>query len=359
MSAGTERDAPAQVEGATAGDPWRRGRCPVVTILSVLLVVTVAVSFAVGVTAYPPSTILEVLGAHLSGRPSTVARVDDVTIWLVRMPRIVAAVLVGGALAAAGAAYQALFRNPMVSPDLLGASGGAGVGAALGILLSWGSAGVQLSAFALGLAAVLVTYAVGTLVGRGTESTLTLVLTGIVVSSLCSAVISLTKYVADPDNKLPQITFWLLGGLDTVTVRGLVPVLVPVLVGLVPLMVLRWRLNVLAFGDEEASSLGVNPRVVKAFVIVGATLMTAASVSAAGMVGWVGLVVPHAARMLVGPDARRAVPVSALLGAIFLLVVDDLVRTVLTTEVPLGILTALVGAPFFLFLLARGRRAWT
>ena len=344
---------------AAAPPARRRGRWPAVSVLSVLLLVVAAGSFAVGITAYPPSTILEVVLAHLSGRAAAVPRVDDVTIWVVRMPRIVAAVLVGGALAAAGAAYQALFRNPMVSPDLLGASGGAGVGAALGILLSWSSAAVQLSAFALGLGAVLVTYAVGTVVGRGRESTLTLVLTGIVVSSLASALISLTKYVADPDDKLPQITFWLLGGLDTVRIPALLWLGVPILVGAVPLLVLRWRLNVLSFGDDEASSLGVDPRVVKAFVIVGATLLTAASVAAAGMVGWVGLVVPHAARLLVGPDARRALPVSALLGAIFLLVVDDLVRTVLPTEVPLGILTALVGAPFFLLLLARGGRAWS
>lgn len=342
-----------------SAEHWRRPGWPVVCGLALLLVLVAAGSFLVGVTAYPPSTVAEVIGAHLGGRASTVARVDDVTVWLVRMPRIVAAVLVGGALAAAGAAYQALFRNPMVSPDVLGASGGAGVGAVLGILLSWNSAAIQLCAFAFGLGAVLVTYAVGTVVGRGSESTLTLVLTGIVVSSLCSALISLAKYVADPDDKLPQITFWLLGGLDTVTVRGLAPLLAPILVGIVPLLVLRWRLNVLSFGDEEAASLGVDPRVVKAFVIVGATLLTAASVSAAGMVGWVGLVIPHAARLLVGPDARRALPVAGLLGAIFLVVVDDLVRTLLTTEVPLGILTALVGAPFFLLLLARGRRAWT
>jgi iron complex transport system permease protein len=337
-----------------------RRRWPVLTIFAVLLAVVVVVSFCIGVSTYSPVVVVRVLIAHLTGQASAAATPQDATIWLVRMPRIAAAVLVGAALAAAGAAYQALFRNPMVSPDLLGASGGAGVGAALGILLSWNTAAVQLVAFALGLAAVLVTYAVGTAVGRGRESTLTLVLTGIVVSSLCSALISLTKYVADPENKLPQITFWLLGGLDTVTIRdNLAPIIIPIVVGMVPLLVLRWRLNVLSFGDEEAASMGVNPRVVKGFVIIGATLMTAASVSAAGMVGWVGLVVPHAARMLVGPDARRALPASALLGAIFLLIVDDIVRSVLTTEVPLGILTALVGAPFFLLILARGQRAWT
>lgn len=341
----------------SASPPARR--LPILSVLAVVLLVAVAGSFVVGVTTSSPELILRVFVAHITGRPATVARADDITIWLVRMPRIFAAVLIGAALAAAGSAYQALFRNPMVSPDLLGASGGAGVGAALGILLSWNTTAVQLGAFAMGLVAVLTTYAVGTAVGRGTESTLTLVLTGIVVASLCSAMISLTKYVADPDNKLPQITFWLLGGLDTVTIRtNLLPIIVPIVAGMISLLVLRWELNVLSFGDEEAASMGVNPRIVKAVVIAGATLMTAAAVSAAGMVGWVGLVVPHAARMLVGPDARRALPASALLGAIFLLVVDDLVRTVFTTEVPLGILTALVGAPFFLVMLSRGRRAW-
>ncbi len=339
--------------------PRRRLRLPALTVLAIVLLASIVLSFAVGVTTYSPGFILRVLIAHLTGHPAAVPRADDITIWLVRMPRIFAAVLIGAALAAAGSAYQALFRNPMVSPDLLGASGGAGIGASLGILLSWSIAEVQLMAFALGLGAVLLTYAVGTAVGCGRDSTLTLVLTGIVVSSLCSAVISLTKYLADPDNKLPQITFWLLGGLDTVTIRAhLLPIIVPIVVGMIPLLVLRWKLNVLSFGDDEAASMGVSPRTVKAFVIIGATLMTAASVSAAGMVGWVGLVIPHVARMLVGPDARWALPSSALLGAIFLLMVDDLVRSVFTTEVPLGILTAMVGAPFFLLVLARGRRAW-
>jgi iron complex transport system permease protein len=342
------------VAGPVSPPPWRR-QLPVLSVLAVVLLVLIVVSFAVGVTTYSPELVLRVLLAHLTGHPPRVSRVDGTTIWLIRMPRIVAAVLIGAALAAAGSAYQALFRNPMVSPDLLGASGGAGVGASLGILLSWNTIEVQLVAFALGLAAVLVTYAVGTAVGRGRESTLTLVLTGIVVSSLCSAMISLAKYVADPDNKLPEITFWLLGGLDTVTIRA---DLLPIMTGMIVLLVLRWTLNVLSFGDEEAASMGVNPQVVKAFVIAGATLMAAASVSAAGMVGWVGLVIPHAARMLVGPDARRALPAAALLGAIFLLIVDDLVRSVFTTEVPLGILTAMVGAPFFLLMIARARRTW-
>lgn len=347
--------------GAGAANPPRRWhRLPVLIVLTIMLVAGIVLSFAVGVTAYSPQLIGSVLLAHLTGHTPDVAIADDTTIWLVRMPRITAAVLVGAALAAAGAAYQSLFRNPMVSSDLLGASGGAGVGAALGILLSWNNTAVQLAAFALGLAAVLLTYAVGTAVGRGTESTLTLVLTGIVVASLCSALISLTKYVADPEDKLPQITFWLLGGLDTVTIRNnLLPIIIPIAAGMAMLLLSRWRLNVMTFGDQEAASMGVNPRLVKAVVIGGATLMTAASVSAAGMVGWVGLVIPHVARMLVGSDARRALPASALLGAIFLLAVDDFARSVLITEVPLGILTALVGAPFFLLMLARGARPWT
>jgi iron complex transport system permease protein len=333
-------------------------RLPVLALLGLALLVAIVVSFEIGVVTYPPDRVWRVLAGHLTGHPAGVPRLDDVTIWLLRMPRIVSAVLVGAALAAAGSAYQALFRNPMVSPDLLGASSGAGLGAALGILLSWGTAGVQLAAFAFGLGAVLVTYGVGTAVGRGADSTLTLVLTGIVVSSLCAALISLTKYVADPENKLPQITFFLLGGLDGITVTNLVPLALPIGVGLVPLIVLRWRLNVLSFGDQEAASMGVNPTILKGLVIAGATLITAATVSYAGMIGWVGLVIPHVARMLVGPDARRALPAAALLGGTFLLVVDDLVRSVFTTEVPLGILTALVGAPFFLLVLARGRRAW-
>ncbi|BBF99726.1 iron complex transport system permease protein [Pseudonocardia autotrophica] len=330
-----------------------------IAVLAVLLTGTVIVSFVLGVTGYPPGLVARVLVEHLGGPASGAAEIDDTTIWLIRMPRIVAAVVVGAALAAAGTAYQALFRNPMVSPDLLGASGGAGVGAATGILLAWSAPAVQVAAFACGLAAVAATYTVGRAVGRGADSTLTLVLTGIVVSSLCSALISLAKYLADPDDALPQITFWLLGGLDSVTLRGnLLPILAPVALGLLPLVVLRWQLTVLSTGDDDAATLGVDTRLVTGLVIVGATLMTAAAVSAAGVIGWVGLVVPHAARLLVGPDLRRALPVAALLGALFLLVVDNVVRVLLPAEVPIGILTALIGAPFFLVLLARRGRAW-
>lgn len=302
----------------------------------------------------------EVIGTllGLGATDSADGEVMRTVLWQVRLPRVFSAFLTGMALSVAGTAYQALFRNPMVSPDILGASSGAGFGAALGILAGAPLAVIQAGAFLTGLAAVFLAWGVASLVGRGHAPILALVLAGMVVSSLGTSFTSLAKFVADPYSKLPAITFWLMGGLSGVTLPDLSMATVPVLLGLVPLFLLRWRLNVLAFGDDEARSLGVNTGRLRLVVIVCATLMTSAAVSMAGMVGWVGLVIPHLARMLVGPDCRRLLPASALMGGTFLLVVDDIARCAMEMEVPLGILTALVGAPFFLILLLKGRKGW-
>jgi iron complex transport system permease protein len=276
----------------------------------------------------------------------------------VRLPRVAAALLVGAALAAAGAAYQTLFRNPLVSPDILGVSAGAGLGAVLGIFLSLPVAMIQLFAFAGGLAAVGF---VGIVAGaiRNAEPTLVLVLTGVVIGALAGALTSLLKVLADPYDQLPAITFWLLGSLASVTDADVRPVLPAVALGLAPLVLMRWRIDVLGLGDEEARALGVEARRLRVLVILAATLMTAGVTALAGVVGWVGLVIPHLARMLTGPSFGRLLPVAALLGAGYLLAVDTLARTIAATEVPLGVLTAIVGAPFFVWLLARGRRGWT
>ncbi|RIA56016.1 FecCD family ABC transporter permease [Dichotomicrobium thermohalophilum] len=282
----------------------------------------------------------------------------EIVVWNVRLPRVAAALLVGAALAAAGASYQALFRNPLVSPDILGVSAGAGLGAVLGIFLSLPVLGIQLSAFAGGLGAVGLVLVVASAVRHG-DRTLILVLTGVVVGALAGAATSLVKVLADPYDQLPAITFWLLGSLAAVTPADVAPAILPVTVGLAALGLLRWRINVLGMGDEEARALGVEAGRLRLWTIAAATLVTASVTAVAGVIGWVGLVIPHIGRMLVGPGFGRLLPVSAAVGAGYLLVVDTLARTIAATEVPLGILTAVIGAPFFIWLLARGRRGWS
>jgi iron complex transport system permease protein len=323
-----------------------------------ILLAGVAVAFALG--RYPVS-LLELgraVAAKIGGTPSGLPPAVEAVIWQIRGPRVVAAVLVGSALAVAGAAFQGLFRNPLVSPDILGVSTGAGLGAVLGIFLSLPVAGIQLSAFAMGLLTVGLVYAIASLV-HGREPILVLVLAGVVVGSLAGAAISLLKIIADPYDQLPAIVFWLLGSLSAVR-KGEVWAAVPlVLIGLVPLVLLRWRINVLSLGDEEARALGVEAGRLRFFVVAAATLMTASVVAISGVIGWVGLVIPHIARMIVGPSFDRLLPTAMLLGASYLLVVDTLARTMARMEVPIGILTAIIGAPFFLWLLARGREGWS
>ncbi|MES2841963.1 MAG: iron ABC transporter permease [Pseudomonadota bacterium] len=278
-------------------------------------------------------------------------------VWQIRAPRIAAAVAVGAALSVAGAAFQGLFRNPLVSPDILGASAGAALGALLGIYFSMGIAGIQLAAFAGGLLAVGMVYGVGSTV-RQSDPVLVLLLAGVVIGSLLGAGIGLVKTLADPYNQLPAMTFWLLGSLSGAHADDLPALLLPVALGLVVLLLLRWRLDVMSLPEEEARALGARTTLLRLAIVAAATLITAASVAAAGIVGWVGLVVPHLARFLVGPSFARLLPVSALLGGGFLLLIDTLARSVAQVEVPLGILTALIGSPFFIVLLRRAQRGW-
>ena len=291
--------------------------------------------------------------------PGAGADMDTVrtVLYQIRFPRIACAVAIGAALSLSGASYQGIFKNPMVSPDILGASSGAGFGAALGILLSFDSNLIQLSAFCGGLAAVLAAYWLSMRFSRGSgNQVLVLVLTGMVISTLFTAFTSLTKYVADPYSKLPAITFWLMGGLSSVSRQDLPRLLIPLAIGATPLMLVRWRLNILSFGEEEARSLGVDTVKLRALVILCSTLLTSAAVSVGGLVGWVGLVIPHLARIIAGPNYKAMMPVSLVLGSIFLLVVDDVARNLFPVEIPLGILTALIGAPFFIYLMAKNRK---
>ncbi|HXE86531.1 MAG TPA: iron ABC transporter permease [Hyphomicrobiaceae bacterium] len=310
------------------------------------------------VGAYPisPVELLAAVGRRLAGA-APVGQIDTV-LFEVRLPRVAAAVLGGAALAGAGAAYQTLFRNPLVSPDILGVSTGAGLGAVLGIFLSLPVFGIQLIAFATGLATVALVYAVASVV-HGRDPILVLVLAGVVVGSLAGAAISLLKIMADPYDQLPAIVFWLLGSFSAIRRSEVWATLPMVLVGLLPLLLLRWRINVLSLGDEEAKALGVEAGRLRLVVIAAATLMTAGVVAIAGVIGWVGLVIPHIARMAVGPSFDRLLPTSMLLGGSYLLLVDTLARTMARIEVPIGILTAILGAPFFLWLLMRGREGWS
>jgi iron complex transport system permease protein len=276
----------------------------------------------------------------------------------VRVSRVATAMLVGASLASSGAAYQGVFRNPLVSPDILGASAGAGFGAAVAILLSLSTLGIQSSAFVAGLVAVGIACFAASRLGGRREPTVVLILAGMAATAVFSSLLSLTKYVADPGNKLPVITFWLMGSLSSVVPRDIPTVGAPFVLGIVPLFLVRWRLNVLSLGDDEARALGVNVARLRWVVVLCSTFMTASSISVCGMVGWVGLKIPHLARMLVGPDFTVLLPASTLLGAAYLAIVDDLARSLGPMEIPLGILTSLIGAPVFLWLVAKARRTW-
>ena len=269
----------------------------------------------------------------------------------IRLPRILLACLVGCCLSTAGAAYQGVFQNPMASPDLLGASNGAAFGAALAILLGASSGMITVSAFFFSMLTVLlVTIVAARAPGK---KIVNLILAGVMVSSLFSAGTSYIKLVADPNNQLPAITYWLMGSLSGSTLKSLRFAFIPMALGLIPLLFIRWRLNLLTLGDEEARTMGVHASRLRLVVVLCSTLVTAASVSVSGMIGWVGLVVPHLCRKMVGNDYRRLLPCSMLLGASFMLVVDDVSRNLLAVEIPIGILTAFIGAPFFLYLITR------
>jgi iron complex transport system permease protein len=326
--------------------------------LLLLAVLAAALALALAVGPYPlrvadvSHAILRVLGLE-SGLPTP----GEIAFGRVRLPRVVAGLLVGAALSGAGATYQTLFRNPLVSPDILGVAAGAGLGAVVGILLSLPVAGIQALAFAGGLSTVAVVYLIAAAL-RGHDRTLVLVLGGVVVGALAGAAISLVKIMADPYDQLPAITFWLLGSLAGVKMSDLAIAAPLVAAGLVPLVLYRWRIGVLSLGDDEARALGVDVRRLRGLVIAAATLMTASVVAIAGVIGWIGLMMPHIARMLIGPNFARLLPASMLLGAAFMLIVDTVARDIARVETPLGILTAVLGAPFFLWLLARGKKTW-
>ncbi|HKF11393.1 MAG TPA: iron ABC transporter permease [Xanthobacteraceae bacterium] len=335
-----------------------RSAAPGFAVALAALIIGVLIAFTVGRYPIALSDLFSVFLGKLSGRPPDLPPIVENVIWQVRGPRVVAAALVGAALAVAGTAFQGLFRNPLVSPDILGASSGAALGAVLGIFFSLGVFAIQSLAFAGGLLAVAAVYLIGSAV-RSRDPVLVLVLTGVVIGALLGAGVGLVKYLADPYNQLPAMTFWLLGSLAATTLSDLLPLFGPVAAGTLVLIALRWRMNVMSLPDEEARALGVPTGPLRVVIVAAATLVTSASVATAGIIGWVGLVVPHMARSLVGPDFARLIPAAALLGGGFLLVIDTVARNSAAIEIPLGILTAVVGTPFFIWLLTSVSRTWS
>ena len=331
-----------------------------ILLLAIILVVCILVSFLFGRYPVPFRELSGILAnKFLSifglGIEPFWTDAMQAAVWNVRLPRVIMSVLVGACLSAAGAAYQGVFQNPMAAPDVLGASAGAGFGAALAIYVGLSSMYITLAAFGMSLLTVALVFWVSRH-AKG-ERVLGLVLAGIMVSSLFQAGTSFIKLAADPTNKLPEITYWLMGSLSGATWSELGFVIWPMLLGLVPLFLLRWRLNVLAMGDDEARAMGVDAGRLRIWLIVAATLVTAASVSVSGMIGWVGLVIPHMVRRICGSDYRWLMPCCMLGGGIFLLIVDNVSRNVTTAGIPIGILTAFIGAPFFLWLITgRGER---
>jgi iron complex transport system permease protein len=325
-------------------------------LLLIPLIILFFVSFLIGRYPIAPYDVIMVIASKLLPINSTVSPSMETVIYQIRLPRILAAMLVGAALSIAGASFQGLFRNPLVSPDKLGVSAGAGFAAALAILFALGSIFIQISAFLGGLIAVGLTYFISKTF-KGT-SILTLILCGIAIESFFGAMIALTKYVADPYQALPTIVFWLLGSFSAVTLQKLVMMGIPVIMGIIILLLIRWRINVLSMGEEEAQTLGVDTKKLQTIIILSCTVVTASSVSICGIIGWVGLVIPHVARMIVGPDHKILLPASVIMGAFFLLLIDDITRTLTAVEIPIGILTALIGVPFFLYLLRKSKEVW-
>lgn len=317
-----------------------------------LLILALLAGVMIGPYPLSPGQILGVLSGR-SADPQAIT-----VLWNIRLPRVLAAALVGAALAGAGAAYQAVFRNPLVSPDILGVSAGAGFGAVLGILLGLPVLAIQAMGFVTGLGTVALVLLLS-LSLRGAGQVLVMALCGIAVGALAGAGISLVKLLADPDSQLPAITFWLMGSLAGITRADLATACPAILIGLLPLMLLRWRIGLLSLGDDEARALGVEAGRLRLLVIAAATLMTAAAVASAGVIGWIGLMVPHIARLLTGPRFDRLLPAALIAGAGFMVLVDTAARSIAALEVPLGILTAVLGAPVFVWLLARGARAWS
>lgn len=327
-----------------------------VVIMLIMLICAFFASFLIGRYPISPDMVVAILASKIISVPQVWNDTLETIVFKIRLPRIAAALLAGGALAVSGAAYQNLFRNPLVSPAILGASWGAAFGAVLGMILHLSWIWVESMAFAFGLVAVGAAIAISTYFGN--KSMMALVLAGIAVSAFFQALVSILKYLADPMNTLPEISFWLMGGLSKVTNQDVALSLTPIIIPMIILYCMRWQINVLSIGQEEARTLGVNVQRTRVVVLVCATLLAASATSIGGIIQWVGLLIPHAARLLFGANFAIVLPASMVLGGTFLLIMDNLSRSIASLEIQVGILTSLLGAPFFVFLLARAKKGW-
>lgn len=326
-----------------------------IRIFMVVLVLVVLASLCLGRVTIPFLQTLKILFSPVFPLDPDWSETTYSVVMDVRLPRILAGLLVGAALSISGASFQGVFQNPLVSPHILGVAAGAGFGAALAILFFDNIWMIHLISFLFGLASVAMTYALSRVYKM--TPVLMLVLSGIVVGSLFSALTSLLKYMADPMNKMPAIVFWLLGSLNHVSFKNLL-ITLPIFVACMALLLMvRWRINLLSMGEEDARSLGINTEALKAVIILSATIATASAVCISGIIGWIGIMIPHIGRLIVGPDHKYLLPISMVIGAAYLVAVDTIARTALTTEIPIGILTAVFGAPVFAFLLRKSQRA--
>lgn len=332
------------------------GRAPqaIITLLAILVLVAAAASLGVGRYDIPFPRVVQILWAPISAPQVPVTPTEANVVFTVRMPRILLALLAGAGLALSGATLQGVFRNPLVGPQVMGVSSGAAFGGTLAILLSFSRYGLLASAFAFGLSALVIVYALNGIVAR--RNILALVLAGVVVSGFFGALVSLVQYLADTEDKLPAMVFWLLGSFATANWEKFWLISEPVVIASLLLLGLRWRINLLSLGDEDARALGVNVEPLRWLILILASGIIAAQVAVSGIIGWVGLVVPHMARMLVGPDHRVMMPASLLIGALYLLIIDTIARTASSSEMPLGILTALIGTPVFALVLRQTQR---
>ena len=345
---------------APVGREKTRHEIPVITILVALIAITLLAAMTTGSYATPLEQLISICVDLVTGQG--VAQENSQALYVltvIRIPRLLLSLMAGGSLAVSGAAYQGLLRNPMVSPDILGVSSGASTGAILCLLLGASLWVMQGVAFAFGLGAVAIVLLLGRLIGRGSSKLLVLVLAGVVISSIFSAFTSLITYIADSNDKLPAIVFWLMGSFArSSNWNSLLVLAVAMALGSVPLMLLRHRMNVLSFGEEEAQTMGVDVRRTRLIIICCATVLRAATVTLCGNIGWVGLILPHLMRLIVGPDYRYLLPSCLLAGGLFMLLVANTVRLLLPGEMPVGIVTSLIGAPLFIYLLFQGRRDW-
>jgi len=314
-------------------------------------VACILISLCLGRYPVPLLEVIQIFWCKLTFNTCGLPEMHQIVVWDIRFPRAVLGALVGGSLAISGAAFQGLFKNPLVSSGILGVSSGAGFGAALAILLFSSALIIYPMALFFGILAVCLSYMIGRI--YKTSPVIMLVLGGVIVSSVFSALISFAKYVADPYEQLPTIVFWLMGSLASARIEDIAIAGIPMILGMLGILAVRWQVNVLSMGDKEARTLGVNTRLIRGVIIVSATLATAGAVCISGVIGWIGLVIPHISRMLAGNDNKILLPLSISLGACFLILVDNLGRILTGSEIPLGILTALVGGPFFVYLLKK------